>query len=135
MVEVKRIEKYNPVSKAHEPEIFPFDVRQRYAQRTTATADGDLDLGSYSVASGKYTPTTAIRFIADIEAWLSIGGAITDYIYVPGGGEGAIEGSIKDPILTLDEGESITFTALNASSGQTYGIVMYGAEREKKPLR
>jgi len=135
MVEIKRVEKYNPVARAWEVERYPFDVRQVHTQRTTADADGDLDLGSYEISPESYTPVTAIRFIADTAAWLSVGGAITDYIYIPGAGEGALEGSPGDPVLTLDEGESLTFTALNAASGQTYGVVTYGAEREKKPQR
>jgi len=131
-----RVRKWNPKTNAWELEVLPYDVKPIFVSRKTATANGPLDMGTYSVTSGKFAVITGIKFISEtVETWFSIGGAVSDYHYMPAKGVDMLTGTAEDPVFTLDEGESVNFGVMNALSGVTYGIIIYGCEREKKPLR
>jgi len=132
MVEIKAVKKYNPVTKALEGEEFPYDTKPLFANRVTATAAGDIDLGTFSVSSGKIAIVTGVKYAAESQnTWFSIGGDIKDFAYLAAAGEGGVAGSPKNPVWTLDEGQSVSPTVLGAGSGVTYAFVIYGRLRDK----
>jgi hypothetical protein len=132
MVEVKVVKKYNPRTRALEPEELPTDVKPLFAARQTATAAGDLNLGSYSVPTGKVGIITGVKYASSSQdTWFSFGGDLTDYAYIAGAGEGMLAGSPDNPVWTLDEGQSVVATVLGAQSGVTYAVVIYGRLRDK----
>jgi len=123
MVEVKVVKKYNPRTKALEPEELPTDIKPLFAARKTATAAEDLSMGSYTVPSGKIAIITGVKY--------SSGSQDTWFQYLAGAGEGMLAGSPDNPVWTLDAGESIVSTVLGAQSGVTYAVVIYGRLRDK----
>jgi len=132
MVEVKVVKKYNPRTKALEPEELPTDIKPLFAARKTATAAEDLSMGSYTVPSGKIAIITGVKYSSGSQdTWFQFSGDISDYAYLAGAGEGMLAGSPDNPVWTLDAGESIVSTVLGAQSGVTYAVVIYGRLRDK----
>jgi len=132
MVEVKVVKKYNPRTRALEPEELPTDVKPLFAVRKTATTAEDLDMGSYTVPSGKIAIVTGVKYSSGSQdTWFSFGGDLTDFAYLAGAGEGMLAGSPDNPVWTLDAGESVVATVLGAQSGVTYAVVIYGRLRDK----
>jgi len=131
-----RVRKFNPKVKSWDLEVLPYDAKTLAVMKETATANGELALGSYSAPSGKFAIITGIKMIAEsADTWFSFGGDYQDVHYLPAKGVDMITGSSDDPVTVLDSGESIVPTVSNAVSGITYAVVLYGAERDKKPLR
>jgi len=132
MVEVKVVKKYNPRTKALEPEDHPFDVGVLFANRVTATASGELSLGTFSVSTGKIAIITGVKCASSsADTWFEFRGDITDYTYLATAGENVSLGAPDKPIWTLDEGQSVEVVVLNAQSGVTYSVTIYGRFRDK----
>lgn len=132
MVKVEVIKKYNPRTRALEPEELPTDVQPLFAVRKTATSAGDLSMGSYTVPTGKIAIITGVKYASGSQdTWFSFGGDLTDFAYLAAAGEGMLAGSPDNPVWTLDAGESVVATVLGAQSGVTYAVVIYGRLRDK----
>jgi len=136
MVDVTRVEKWkwDPKVGAWEPEVLPYDVKPLYDQRVTAAGGADESFPVYSAPSGNVSIVTAVKMISEsADAWWSFGGDISDHHFMPAKGADAIEGAAEDPYTVLNEGESIVPVAKAAAGDTDYAVMIYGAEREKKP--
>ncbi len=130
-----KIRKFNEKIKAWEHEKLPYDHKTLSVMFRPSSAGTANEIGAYTAPSGKIAVITAIKMIADsANTWFSFSGDYEDLHFLPAAGVDMIGGDPEKPLVVLDEGQSVNVTVTNATPSN-YAVILYGMERDKKPVR